>query len=74
MVGELDNGTVYVFELRAVNAGGQAGQVSEAVEVVMLLDPGLVVELPGRRISQGSEADVWRRFSRAAVWRIPRSV
>ena len=37
-VGELGNGTVHVFELRAVNAAG-AGQVSEAVEVVMPLDP-----------------------------------
>ena len=35
---ELGNGTVYVFEVRAVNAAG-AGQVSEAVEVVMRLDP-----------------------------------
>ena len=37
-VGELGNGTVYVFELRAVNAAGN-GQVSEAVEVRMPLDP-----------------------------------
>ena len=36
-VGELGNGTVYVFELRAVNLVGE-GRVSEAVEVVMLLD------------------------------------
>ena len=35
---ELGNGTVHVFEVRAVNAAG-AGQVSEAVEVRMLLDP-----------------------------------
>ena len=35
---ELGKGTVYVFELRAVNAAG-AGQVSEAVEVRMPLDP-----------------------------------
>ena len=35
---ELGNGTVHVFELRAVNAAG-AGQVSEAVEVRMGLDP-----------------------------------
>ena len=34
----LGNGTVYVFEVRAVNAAG-AGQVSEAVEVRMPLDP-----------------------------------
>ena len=37
-VGDLLNGTVYVFELRAVNAAGN-GRVSEAVEVVMPLDP-----------------------------------
>ena len=36
-VGELGNGTVYVFELRAVNLVG-GGRVSEAVEVVMGLD------------------------------------
>ena len=34
----LDNGTVYVFELRAVNAAGN-GQESESVEVTMPLDP-----------------------------------
>ena len=37
-VGELGNGTVYVFELRAVNLVG-GGRVSEAVEAVMGLDP-----------------------------------
>ena len=37
-VGGLGNGTVYAIELRAVNAAGD-GQVSEAVEVVMRLDP-----------------------------------
>ena len=36
-VGELDNGTVYVFELRAVNLVGK-GRESEAVEAVMGLD------------------------------------
>ena len=36
-VGELGNGTVYVFELRAVNLVGK-GRESEAVEVVMGLD------------------------------------
>ena len=34
----LGNGTVHAFELRAVNAAGN-GQMSEAVEVVMALDP-----------------------------------
>ena len=37
-VGELGNGTVYVFELRAVNLVGE-GPESEAVEAVMGLDP-----------------------------------
>ena len=37
-VGGLFNGTVYAFELRAVNAAGN-GQESEAVEVTMPLDP-----------------------------------
>ena len=37
-VSGLGNGTVYAFELRAVNAAG-SGQVSEAVEVRMRLDP-----------------------------------
>ena len=37
-VGELGNGTVYVFELRAVNLVG-GGPESEAVEAVMGLDP-----------------------------------
>ena len=37
-VTDLGNGTVHVFELRAVNAAG-AGQGSEAVEVRMRLDP-----------------------------------
>ena len=36
-VGELGKGTVYVFELRAVNLVGN-GRVSEAVEAVMRLD------------------------------------
>ena len=36
-VGELGKGTVYVFELRAVNLVGE-GRVSEAVEAVMGLD------------------------------------
>ena len=53
-VGELDNGTVYVFELRAVNLVDE-GPETEAVEVVMLLDRAywsnfLVEDL------QGSEA------------------
>ncbi|MCY3756120.1 MAG: fibronectin type III domain-containing protein, partial [Acidobacteria bacterium] len=37
-VGDLLNGTVYAFELRAVNAAGN-GRVSEAVEVTMPLEP-----------------------------------
>ena len=35
---DLGNGTVYAFELRAVNAAGN-GRESDAVEVTMLLDP-----------------------------------
>ena len=52
-VGGLGNGTVHVFELRAVNAAG-AGQVSEAVEVRDAAGPGLVVELPGGRPPGGA--------------------
>ena len=37
-VGDLHNGTVYAFELRAVNAAGN-GRVSEVVEVTMPLEP-----------------------------------
>ena len=37
-VEDLINGTVYVFELRAVNAAG-SGRVAEPVEVTMPLDP-----------------------------------
>ena len=36
---DLGNGTIYVFELRGVNAAGN-GRVSEAVGVTMPLDPG----------------------------------
>ena len=53
-VGELGNGTVYVFELRAVNLVGD-GRVSEAVEVVMGLDPAYWSNF-GAEDLQGSEA------------------
>ena len=69
---ELGNGTVYVFEVRAVNAAG-AGQVSEAVEVVMGLDPAYgsnfrAEDLEGARLmleaflSGGSSGDLELRF------------
>ena len=57
-VGELDNGTVYVFELRAVNLVGK-GRVSEAVEVVMLLDRAYWSNF-GAGDLQGSEASLER--------------
>ena len=56
-VGELGNGTVYVFELRGVNLVGN-GRVSEAVEACDGAGPGLLVELPGGRICRGSRP-VW---------------
>ena len=55
-VGELGNGTVYVFELRAVNLVGD-GRVSEPVEVVMLLDPVYWSNFRGEEL-QGSEASL----------------
>ena len=55
-VGELGNGTVYVFELRAVNLVGE-GRVSEAVEVVMGLDPAYWSNFRGEEL-QGSEASL----------------
>ena len=68
----LGNGTVHVFELRAVNAAG-AGQVSEAVEVVMRLDPAYwsnfrAEDLEGAQLmleaflSSGSSGDRELRF------------
>ena len=71
-VGGLSNGTVYVFELRAVNAAG-SGQLSEAVEVVMPLDPAYwsnfrAEDLEGARLmleaflSTGSSGDLELRF------------
>ena len=69
---ELGNGTVYVFELRAVNAAG-GGQASEAVEVRMGLDPAYwsnfrAEDLEGARLmlevflSSGSSGDRELRF------------
>ena len=71
-VGGLGNGTVYAIELRAVNAAG-SGQVSEAVEVVMRLDPAYwsnfrAEDLQGARLmleaflSSGSSGDRELRF------------
>ena len=71
-VGGLGNGTVHVFEVRAVNAAG-SGQVSEAVEVRMPLDPAywsnfLAEDLEGAQLmleaflSGGSSGDRELRF------------
>ena len=57
-VGELGNGTVYVFELRAVNLVG-GGRVSEAVEAVMGLDPAYWSNF-GAEDLQGIEASLER--------------
>ena len=72
---ELGNGTVHVFEVRAVNAAG-AGQVSEAVEVRMPLDPAYwsnfrAEDLEGAQLmleaflSGGSSGDRELRFGEA---------
>ncbi len=53
-VGGLFNGTVYAFELRAVNLVGE-GRVSEPVEVVMLLDRVYWSNFRGEDL-QGGEA------------------
>ena len=55
-VGGLFNGTVYAFELRAVNLVGE-GRVSEPVEVVMLLDRVYWSNFRGEEL-QGSEASL----------------
>ena len=71
-VGGLGNGTVHVFELRAVNAAGN-GQALEAVEVRMPLDPAYwsnfrAEDLEGARLmleaflSSGSSGDRELRF------------
>ena len=57
-VGELGNGTVYVFELRAVNLVGK-GRVSEAVEAVMGLDRAYWSNF-GAEDLQGVEASLER--------------
>ena len=57
-VGELGKGTVYVFELRAVNLVGK-GRVSEAVEAVMGLDPAYWSNF-GAEDLQGVEASLER--------------
>ena len=57
-VGELGNGTVYVFELRAVNLVGN-GPESEAVEAVMGLDPAYWSNF-GAEDLQGVEASLER--------------
>ena len=57
-VGELGNGTVYVFELRAVNLVGE-GRESEAVEAVMGLDRAYWSNF-GAEDLQGGEASLER--------------
>ena len=57
-VGGLDNGTVYVFELRGVNLVGK-GRVSEAVEAVMRLDRVYWSNFGGEDL-QGGEASLER--------------
>ena len=57
-VGELGKGTVYVFELRAVNLVGE-GRVSEAVEAVMGLDRAYWSNF-GAEDLQGVEASLER--------------
>ena len=57
-VGELGNGTVYVFELRAVNLVGK-GRESEAVEAVMGLDRAYWSNF-GAEDLQGVEASLER--------------
>ena len=59
VVEELGNGTVYVFELRAVNLVGN-GRVSEAVEAVMGLDRAYWSNFLVRRICRGIEASLER--------------
>ena len=60
-VGELGKGTVYVFELRAVNLVGN-GRVSEAVEVVMGLDRAYWSNFRGEDL-EGAEASLeWAPF------------
>ena len=60
-VGELGNGTVYVFELRAVNLVGE-GRESEAVEVVMGLDPAYWSNFRAEDL-EGAEASLeWTPF------------
>ena len=54
----LDNGTVYVFELRGVNLVGE-GRVSEAVEAVMGLDPAYWSNFRAEDL-QGGEASLER--------------
>ena len=72
-VGELGKGTVYVFELRAVNLVGE-GRVSEAVEAVMGLDRAYWSNFRGGRSAgdrgQSGAGAVWGNPAEceAAVW------
>ena len=58
---ELGNGTVYVFELRAVNLVGN-GRESEAVEVVMLLDRAYGSNFLAEDLEGGEASLEWTPF------------
>ena len=60
-VGGLLNGTVYVFELRAVNLVDE-GPESEAVEVVMGLDPAYWSNFRAEDLQGGGASLEWRPF------------
>ncbi len=60
-VSNLGNGTVYVFELRAVNQIGN-GRVSEAVEVVMPLDPAYRSNFRAEDLEGGEAGLEWTPF------------
>ena len=55
------NGTVYVFELRGVNLVGN-GRVSEAVEVVMPLDPAYWSNFRAEHLEGGEAGLEWAPF------------
>ena len=60
-VDELGNGTVYVFEVRAVNLVGE-GRVSEAVEVAMLLDRAYGSNFLAEDLEGGEASLEWTPF------------
>ena len=60
-VDELGNGTVYVFEVRAVNLVGN-GRVSEVVEVAMLLDRAYGSNFLAEDLEGGEASLEWTPF------------